>query len=222
MIDPKNENIEKPISEEEKLENDLLEMTDVFGSFGSSISSIDDLEAQRRTGLRVIKTARTLDEINEGVREGYTPLIQQIFPSSIIKVNIRLKKDLTTGQYKVERNGWGRRISPKNKDLTTEQHKISHKIRRKIRGGKNRKHIDNTNEKVYEYYPYKFPSPFAAYLVPSDIEVGERVVLEDLIEDYQGRRYQSDVYRLSNAEAKWDGEEFVCIYSASIFDCVMG
>ncbi len=153
-------------------------------------------EAQRRKGLRVIKTARTLDEINEGVREGYTPLIQQVSPSSRVKVNIRLKKDLTTGQHKVERNGWGRRISPKN--------------------------IDKTNEKVYEYYPYKFPSPFAAYLVPSDIEVGERVVLEDLIEDYQGRRYQSDVYRLSNAEAKWDGEEFVSIYSASIFDCVMG
>lgn len=210
MIDPKNENIEKPISEEEKRKNRILEM--------AAMLDIDDLEAQQRTGLRVIKTARTIDEINEGVREGYTPLIQQLSPSSRIKVNIRLKKDLTTGQYKVERNGWGRYISPKNKDTTTGQHKIL----RKIRGGKNRKNIDYTNEKIYEYYPYKFPSPYAAYLIPSDIEVGERVVLEDLIEDYPGTRYQSDVYRLLNSEAKWDGKKFVIIYTASHFDFRMG
>ena len=119
MIDPKNENIETPMLEEEKRKNRILEM--------AAILDIDDLEAQQRKGLRVIKTARTLDEINEGVREGYALLIQQVSPSSRVKVNIRLKKDLTTGQYKVERNGWGRRISPKNKDLTTEQHKILRK-----------------------------------------------------------------------------------------------
>jgi hypothetical protein len=28
------------------------------------------------------------------------------------------------------------------------------------------------------HYPYRFDSPFAAYLVPRDIKVGERVLLE--------------------------------------------
>jgi hypothetical protein len=178
----------------------------------------DDMEEEARKGLRIIKTARTLDEINQGVRDGYIPLIQQVSPSSRIKVNIRLKKDLETEKYKVERNGWGRRIRPKKKDSTTDKHKIL----QNILGLKNQKDIENTYERVYEYYPYKFPLPFAAYLVPSDLEVGERVILEDLIGDYSGRRYQSDVYRLSNSEAKWDGEKFVIIHAASHFDFVIG
>jgi len=55
------------------------------------------------------------------------------------------------------------------------------------------------------YYPYKFP-PTAAYLLPDDIEVGERVILEDLIEDIVGASHSCGTYRLDSAEAIWNGE----------------
>ena len=72
------------------------------------------------------------------------------------------------------------------------------------------------------YYPYEFSSPFAAYLVPPDIEVGEKVVLEDLIEDHIGRIHQSDVYRVQNTEAEWDGKKFVIIHGGNHSVCAMG
>jgi hypothetical protein len=156
----------------------------------------DDMEEDARKGLRVIKTARTLEAINQRVRDGYLPLIQKVSPGSRIKVSILLKRDKETGNYKVEHNGWGRSIS----------------IKRQCSPG----------ERVYEYYPYTFPSPFAAYLVPQDIELGEKVVLEDLIEDCMGRRYKSDQYRREDAEATWDGEKFVIKTTFDFLDHVLG
>lgn len=59
------------------------------------------------------------------------------------------------------------------------------------------------------YYPYNFPNPFAAYLVPPDIAVGEQVWLEDLIEDvvavWGNQGYRP---RLDAAAAVWNGTEF--------------
>ena len=63
------------------------------------------------------------------------------------------------------------------------------------------------------YYPYSFESPYAAYLLPKDIEIGERVFLEDLIEDYIGKTWnQGDTYRLESCEAIWDGKLFDVLY----------
>ncbi len=59
------------------------------------------------------------------------------------------------------------------------------------------------------YYPYNFPNPFAAYLVPPDITVEEEVWLEDLIEELvavcgnQGYRP-----RLEASAAVWNGSDF--------------
>jgi hypothetical protein len=59
------------------------------------------------------------------------------------------------------------------------------------------------------YYPYYFPNPFAAYLVPPDITVGEEVWLEDLIEDlvavWGNQGYSA---RLDAAAAVWNGSDF--------------
>ena len=66
------------------------------------------------------------------------------------------------------------------------------------------------------YYPYSFPSPFAAYLIPRDIKIGEKVFLEDLIEDYIGASWnQGDTYRLESCEAVWNGKDFDIQYDPS-------
>lgn len=75
---------------------------------------------------------------------------------------------------------------------------------------------DDSGEGDYEcvldfhfYYPHRFESPFAAYLIPKDIAVGERVLIEDVIEDYVGGRWsQGDTFRLNKCEAIWNGKEF--------------
>lgn len=73
------------------------------------------------------------------------------------------------------------------------------------------------------YYPYSFPSPFAAYLIPKDLKVGEEVILEDLIEDFVGMRWnQGDTYRLSSARAKWTGEDFVIFHDERMIAEIVG
>jgi len=63
------------------------------------------------------------------------------------------------------------------------------------------------------YYPYKFESPFAAYLIPSDIKRGEMVFIEDLIEDYIGTTWnQGDTYRLESCEAIWIRSKLKILY----------
>jgi hypothetical protein len=64
------------------------------------------------------------------------------------------------------------------------------------------------------FYPYNFKNPFAAYLIPPDLQVGETVMLEDLIEDIVGSTWnQGDTYRLKSCKAVWDGKEFILQYN---------
>jgi hypothetical protein len=73
------------------------------------------------------------------------------------------------------------------------------------------------------YYPHSFPSPFAAYLIPPDIKVGEVVILEDLIEDVvSGRWNQGDVFRLASCRATWNGNDFILQHSASSEEVLLG
>jgi hypothetical protein len=59
------------------------------------------------------------------------------------------------------------------------------------------------------YYPYNFSRPYAAYLLPKDLEVGELVWLEDIIEDIVGfRGAQFFVGRLGACAAIWNGSNF--------------
>ena len=63
------------------------------------------------------------------------------------------------------------------------------------------------------YYPYTFKSPFAAYLIPKNIKVGERVFVKDLIEDYVGSSWnQGNAYRLKSCDAIWDGNDLIIQY----------
>lgn len=61
----------------------------------------------------------------------------------------------------------------------------------------------------FTYYPYQFPAPIAAYILPDDLEVGERVFLVDLIEDYVACKWnQGPKSRLSSHYAVWNGTDF--------------
>jgi hypothetical protein len=139
------------------------------------------IDKRTEHSMWVIQTARTEEEINEGIARGYRPLIRDVIPSDEIKVVYALERDPKTGEYTLL------------KDASVQQDP-----KREM-------------ERVLDgecYYPYQFPMPFAAYLIPMDIEEGERVMLEDIIEDIPAERCGESTYRLECAEAVWNGSDF--------------
>lgn len=149
-------------------------------------------------GLRVIKTGRSLEEINQAAKNGYRPLVKKVEPSKDILSKFTVFQHKETGE-----------IVP-----ITDGRVVLHYSRKE--------EYQKVIEKTF-YYPYNFKSPFAAYLVPSDIKEGEEVYLEDLIEDYIGFRWNQGVSkRLKSCEAKWNGEDFEVLYSRARVKFIMG
>lgn len=138
--------------------------------------------------LRIVKTARTLEEINQGAKDGYVPLVKKVEPSNKIKSKYCIYQNILSDEI-VEVN-----------DFRSVHEFESNREWRMV--------IDWTF-----YYPYKYERPYSAYLVPSDIEVGEKVILQDVIEDLVEMRFnQGDVYRLESCKATWNGTDFVLDY----------
>ncbi len=133
---------------------------------------------------RIVKTARTLEEINEAARKGFRPLVKAVQPGKDIHHMVAVFQDPETGE--IELSG----------DVRS--------------GGRGERVIDYTL-----YYPYHFQNPFAAYLLPRDLAVGEEVWLDDLIEDvvavWGNQGYQP---RLEAGPAVWNGADFEVIHQA--------
>lgn len=134
---------------------------------------------------RVVKTARTVEDINAAARQGLRPLVKPVRPGKDIHYMVAVFQDPQTGEIE-----------------------LSGDVREDSRGYKKGKVIDYTL-----YYPYHFPNPFAAYLVPRDLAVGEEVWLEDLIEDLVGvYGNQGHHPRLAAAPAVWNGRDFEILF----------
>lgn len=134
--------------------------------------------------MRTIKTARTEAKINAGAKSGFFPLMKPVVPNPEIHSKYAVFQNPETGEIVV---------SGDYRSFGQDQSK-----------GPLTQVLDWTY-----YYPYSFPSPFAAYLLPSDLKVGEHVWLEDLIEDIVGETWnQGNKYRLKSAEAIWNGKDF--------------
>lgn len=143
-------------------------------------------ERKNEEGLRVIKTARTLEAINKSLEEGFWPLVKPVNTSPPYGGNcFAVYQSTKTGEV------WELRDSIELFDL-----------------------LSNEAEEVIpwqKYYLPRFKLPYAAYLVPKDLATGTRVWLEDLIEDFAGsRRFQLD--RLDSAAAIWNGKDFEVDY----------
>ena len=141
---------------------------------------------ENSSNLRIIKTARTLEAINLAAESGFFPLIKLL-----------------------NRNP---QITSK---LAIFQHKKNHTIQ-VITDSRESIFRNHSEESPYTlvinwtpYYPYRFDSPYAAYLIPHDIKLNETVYIEDLIEDIVGAVWvQGCTYRQIGGIATWDGENF--------------
>lgn len=145
-------------------------------------------KAPKKERLRVIKTARTEEAINKAAKAGFRPLVKCVKPSKKICSKYSIWQNQTTGEIKV--------VGDFRWCDFDEAWKLV---------------IDWT-----DYYPYHFPEPFAAYLIPPDIQPGERVWVKDLIEDFAGIIWnQGDISRLDSCEAVWDGQDLKIQYDPS-------
>ena len=145
--------------------------------------------AKNMNNPRIIKTARDEKSVNDAAKKGFRPLVKRVEQSDEIKSKYAVLQNRITGEIEVLGD-----------------------YRGGFGGNDYKMVIDFTF-----YYPHNFPSPFAAYLVPGDIEVGERVFLEDLIQDYIGATWnQGDTYRLESCEAVWNGKDFDIQYDSSL------
>ena len=145
-------------------------------------------------GLRVIKTARSEYAINIAAKKGFWPLVKPVIPSAKIRGKFSVLQDNKTGLIKV--------VSDYRSSGGSEMSRV----------------IGFT-----DFYPYHFESPYAAYLIPQDLKVGETVWIEDLIEDLVGSRWnQGDTRRVASCEAIWDGKDLVVQYVEIKGDTVLG
>ncbi|MCB9019419.1 MAG: hypothetical protein H6546_03735 [Chitinophagales bacterium] len=136
-------------------------------------------------GTRVIRTARTLEDINQAAREGFRPLVRPIQPSPRIYNKVSVYQHRQTGE--IDEFGDYRYIP--DPAVWEEVLPWTH------------------------YYPYQWPRPYAAYLLPPDLETGDTVWLEDLIEDVIAAVWnQGNAWRLDSCLAVWNGEEFDLLY----------
>jgi hypothetical protein len=154
------------------------------------------IESNKLNSLRVIHTARDIKAINLAADRGFFPLMRELKPSSMLNETYCVFRNRKTNRVEIAEAEEGYRQYVEHYSYTQDEW-----------------------DKVISYatyYPYKFPSPFAAYLIPPDISIGERVVIEDLIEDYFGGTFWSKGVRLETLEAIWDGSDLLIQYDPDV------
>jgi len=157
------------------------ERNSLFYAETQKILQEDELaDIRQKSQLRTIETLRTKKEIKDAVKAGHKVLKQKVKPSKHISVTDLHIKDTKTGEIDIKPYSY---------------HALPYDDRYEI-------------VKKVSYYPYNFPSKTAAYLLPDDLKVGERVILKDLIEDIVGESHAWGTYRLDSAEAIWNGKDF--------------
>jgi hypothetical protein len=136
----------------------------------------------------VIRTARGENEINQGARSGYRPLVKRVVPSK------RIFSTVTVFQ------------NAKNGEIKCGSFRSTERMRQ-----------DGYEPIVsYRYYPHQFSEAVAAYLIPDNLSVGESVWLEDIIEDIVSLQGPGHQGRLTSWSAIWDGSEFVVMFNPRI------
>lgn len=134
--------------------------------------------------MRTIKTARSIARMNKAAAEGFRPLVLPVEPDYGLTIEFTVLQNRKTGVVSLD-NG-----PPHNGKV--------------IEFSADEAHVYSGS-----YYPYHRRLPFAAYLLPADLALGEQVMLDDVIEDKISGTYNGHPYRLNQCKALWDGEQFI-------------
>ena len=135
-----------------------------------------------KQGLPIIQTARSLAAIEDGVRRGYRPL----FVGADYKGKV------------------GKKLLVSYCATDNEVHYQSdfRRMRGPLSG------FDNgVSSIMVRHDDERHPSPLAAYMIPPELNPGDKVFVADVIEEIVRKRWnQGDSWRKISAEAVWNGE----------------
>jgi hypothetical protein len=145
-----------------------------------------------------IATGRSEGEINKAIGNGFVPVFRDVTPCSELNKRFRILQNRSNKEIFVDKGnpnrGWKRGIDDAE--------------------------LWEVIVPWQEYYPHHFDSPYAAYLIPRGLEVGQKVVLNDVIEDYYvgdrpfGRTGLTN--RCGSLEAVWNGRDLEIDYDPSL------
>ncbi len=171
------------------------DLTEVIGSIDESfvnmhLDSFHESSCIRtqltRTGERIVKTARILATIREGISRGFRPFFVINTPMGLIHQRLAIIYNKETRMLMT--SGDLRDISVMSQDQIDERFGKGSGI-----------YLDGDI--------MRDPSPIAAYLLHETIKIGEKVYLEDLIEDRIEMEWnQGNTYRAKSGYAIWRGE----------------
>jgi len=159
-----------------------------------------DTKDQQKNKLRIIKTARDVSSINEGAKNGFYPLIVKLKESKLLRQRYGVFQNRKTKEIEVSPRRSGYRQYDEYYSYNNAEWELV---------------IPFTDH--YPYY-FRYEYPFAAYLIPKDLSIGEMVLIEDLIEDYRAGIFWEKSMRLGSCEAIWDGHNLIVQYDPLIHD----
>lgn len=134
--------------------------------------------------LPVIRTARSLQAMEDAFQRGFRVVVKQAGPVSDIGSKYKVYQHRLTGE--IWWTGDYRTEAPSHSSVADW-------------------------ELLADWFHHRpdLPFPFAAYLVPRGLKAGSRVYLEDVIENVPIAFWnQGDSDRLVSCKASWDGDEF--------------
>lgn len=142
------------------------------------------LPGRSRRPMRVIETVRSLEAMNAAAARGLRPLVKRVPAPRLPRHKMAVYQHRKTGEVYVAG------------DFRDSMRESAQWVR------------------VLDWFWFTQPlrpySPLAAYLIPRDLDVGERVMLRDLIEELPGSGWnQGDLGPMASCEAVWTGADFV-------------
>ena len=140
-----------------------------------------EFEKQNWNDLRVIRTAWTVDEMNEALDSDFDLHFVDYHQNPQVNMKLLVVKDKETGKIGYHSDY---RLLMTSGDI-----------------------LINT---YYGNFPLKTTLPFAAYILPKDIKKNEYVVIGHVIEDLiEGYWNQGDTVLLTMCIARWTGNKFI-------------
>jgi len=153
----------------------------------SSVRCVPDIlireseESYRVKPKRTIRTARGVDAINAALAKGFWPLVRVLKPAPHIHDHVLYQQDRESGEIRATHDLRGHDFDPKTQ-----------------------------RETGWLLFSTVDTSPIvAAYLIPPDLYMGEKVRLIDLIENVMAQNGpQFEAQRWASANAIWRGNHF--------------
>ncbi len=178
---------------------------------------------RNREKLKVVKTTCDIDVVNKAVAENFKIVIRKVkaireIDESELPKNYAIIRNKETGLFHLMNECDEEIFDKKNRRLTSEDLKLLNKrySRYELMGYNKPFPFGFKEPNQWEYIVIWTDYPFVGYIIPKDVQIGERVYIEDMIEKYvvYSRRVRAGTHieLLKSCEAIWNGSDLEIAY----------